>query len=153
MKGKIKFQSGAVEPVNWGTATKLTAHFTLGEYANPSAPESDKFIWTPQSALHASMLEELRIWYAKPMIVNSWYRTPQWNRKVGGISTSNHCLGTATDVATGPVTDLQWQHFCDKWRQICEKHGVVGEILRYPTFIHFGSQISYSKKFYIEDKR
>ena len=153
MKGKIKFPSGAIEVVNWSTSTKITAHFTVGEYANPSAPEADKFILTPEALIHAIMLEELRVWYGKPMAVNSWYRSPQYNRIAGGIASSNHLRGTATDIKTGPLTDAQFANLSRKWRQICEAHGVVGEILRYSTFVHFGSNITYSKTFYIEDKR
>ena len=33
-----------------------------------------------------------------PIVINSGYRSPQLNRKVGGVSTSNHLTGCAVDI-------------------------------------------------------
>jgi hypothetical protein len=49
-------------------------------------------------------LEELRDRYNKryggntPIIINSGYRSSQLNKKVGGVSTSNHLTGCAVDI-------------------------------------------------------
>ena len=35
---------------------------------------------------------------SEPIIINSGYRSPQLNRKVGGVGTSNHLTGCAVDI-------------------------------------------------------
>jgi hypothetical protein len=45
-------------------------------------------------------LEVLRERAGCPIIINSGYRSPQLNRKVGGEPTSNHLTGCAADIRT-----------------------------------------------------
>lgn len=152
IKGKFIFPSGAERIITEASNTKITAHFTIGELANNSAPEAVKFILNKKVLIHADMLEQLRMRYGKPLVVNSWYRTASYNKRVGGISTSNHLKGTATDLKVA-CDDALWDKFVKDWKLICSAHGVAGEIIRYDTFIHVGSQISYAKDFRIYDKR
>ena len=35
---------------------------------------------------------------SEPVVINSGYRSPQLNRKVGGVATSNHLTGCAVDI-------------------------------------------------------
>lgn len=44
-------------------------------------------------------LQALRTRLAAPMIINSAYRSPEHNRKVGGAKNSQHLLGIAFDVS------------------------------------------------------
>lgn len=44
-------------------------------------------------------LQELRVTLGKPLIVNSAYRSPEHNRKVGGAKASKHLEGTAFDIS------------------------------------------------------
>ena len=43
-------------------------------------------------------LEELRRRIGKPVIINSGYRCPYWNKHEGGVYNSQHVLGTAADI-------------------------------------------------------
>lgn len=45
------------------------------------------------------MLQRLRTQMGRPMMVNSGYRSPEHNRRVGGASTSYHMDGIAYDVS------------------------------------------------------
>lgn len=45
--------------------------------------------------------EPLRKWYGKPIKINSFYRSPELNVKVGGSKTSQHCKGEAIDISAG----------------------------------------------------
>ena len=46
------------------------------------------------------MLEELRkLCGNRPLYINSGYRCPEHNASIGGAANSQHCLGTAADVA------------------------------------------------------
>lgn len=44
------------------------------------------------------MLDEARDIANIPFIINSGYRTPQHNQKVGGVPTSSHTKGLAVDI-------------------------------------------------------
>lgn len=53
------------------------------------------------TALVDNVLDPLRIWYGKPITVNSGYRCPALNKAVGGAATSQHMNGQAADIDTG----------------------------------------------------
>ena len=58
-------------------------------------------------------LEELRERYnakygvgEEPIRINSGYRSPQLNRKIGGVATSNHLTGCAADIKVAGMEQL-----------------------------------------------
>ena len=53
------------------------------------------------TALVDNVLDPLREWYGKPIVVNSGYRCPALNKAVGGATTSQHMSGQAADIDTG----------------------------------------------------
>lgn len=58
-----------------------------------------------QVVIHPKLLElaqNLRDRIGKPIIINSAYRTPEYNRKIGGSPTSQHLYGKAIDVRAVP---------------------------------------------------
>lgn len=132
---------------------KLTKHFSLPEYyvGNPS---NATCYLTKSAYLHARMLEEFRVWLDKTMVVTSWYRTPAYNKSVGGIANSNHLTGCATDWhTTTKITKAVFIRYAKQWNKICKKHGVVGEAGLYNWGMHLGSSITYSKSFSHWDSR
>ena len=40
----------------------------------------------------------LRLWVGGPIKVNSFFRSPELNEKIGGSKTSQHCKGQAIDI-------------------------------------------------------
>lgn len=82
------------------TPVQLTRHFSLAEATKTSqpydnSPEKEHY----PAILHtAAQLERVRsILGNKPIIINSWYRSPRVNAAVGGVSNSQHALGEAVD--------------------------------------------------------
>jgi hypothetical protein len=81
----------------------LSEHFQLGEFTESKHPEVYN---VPSHTAIANLkrlcewLEVLRERAACPIIINSGYRSPQLNRKVGGEPTSNHLTGCAADIRT-----------------------------------------------------
>ena len=86
----------------------LSQHFTLGEFTRSKYPEVYNI---PSHEAIANMkrlcvwLEELRKRYnnkygvgEEPIHINSGYRSPQLNKKVGGVASSNHVTGCAVDI-------------------------------------------------------
>jgi hypothetical protein len=49
--------------------------------------------------------EPMRKWYGKPLKVNSFFRSKEVNKAVGGASTSQHLFGEAIDLTTGSKED------------------------------------------------
>lgn len=57
-------------------------------------------------------LDEIREGYGKPIIINSGYRCPELNRKVGGVSSSFHQLGLAVDIRWDSCLFEYLQQYC-----------------------------------------
>ena len=93
-----------MEPiVQLNSKANLSQHFVLGEFTRSKYPEVYNI---PSHEAIANMkrlcvwLEVLRERGGDSIIINSGYRSPQLNRKVGGAATSNHLTGCAVDIRT-----------------------------------------------------
>jgi len=53
------------------------------------------------TALVDNVLDPLREAYGKPIHVNSGFRSPALNKKIGGAPTSDHLKGMAADITGG----------------------------------------------------
>lgn len=111
---------------------RIVKNFSLKEMMNSLADEDVKLVLNPEVVEFAQMMQELRDYYGKPMNVNSWYRTKSFNRKIGGDPSSIHLDGRAADIA---VTD--YENLTIAWKVICQRHGKIGGVNYYPTFMHF----------------
>lgn len=47
------------------------------------------------------VLDPLRLFYGKPISINSGYRCAELNKKVGGVWNSQHLTGEAADITAG----------------------------------------------------
>jgi hypothetical protein len=94
--------------VQLNSNANLSQHFTLGELTKSKHPEVYNI---PSHEAIANLkrvciwLEELRKRYnekygvgEEPIHINSGYRSPQLNKKVGGVAGSNHLTGCAVDI-------------------------------------------------------
>ena len=86
---------------------QLSQHFRLGEFTKSNHPEVyniPSHVAIENMKRICGWLEELRDRYSakysenSPIIINSGYRSSQLNKKVGGVSTSNHLTGCAVDI-------------------------------------------------------
>ena len=74
-------------------SSNVSAHFKVGEFASHDG--ADKILIDFNLV---QKLEEARSLYKKPITFNSAYRTPNHNKRVGGVSDSCHIFGKAVDI-------------------------------------------------------
>ena len=97
------------EIIQLNSGAKLSPHFTLGEMTKSSSHPEVYNIPSHEAIANlkrlCGWLEELRKRYnvkygagEEPIRINSGYRSPQLNRKIGGVATSNHLTGCAADI-------------------------------------------------------
>ena len=84
---------------------QLTTHFYLSEFTRSATAQSKGLDNTPSLEVVSNLqylcqqvLEPLRVWIGKPVVINSGYRCPQLNQLVGGESNSQHQTGQAADI-------------------------------------------------------
>ena len=114
-----------MEKVEMNKDMKLSEHFSLGELTKTSMKTEDGNIPSRVSIenlknLCENWLEDLRYSYntlyprdrpqckelgardcpqdEAPLVINSGYRSPEVNKRVGGAPTSNHLTGCAVDI-------------------------------------------------------
>lgn len=111
--------------------TNATANFAWREFYCPlakSVPVSDLTLH------HVSCLQELREQFGQPLKVNSGYRSPEHNTRVGGAPQSMH-LEFATDITPAKVGEGDRMQLLDALNDIAEELKFSG-IGRYDIFLH-----------------
>lgn len=73
---------------------KLSPHFDSNEFKCKCGQCEPK----PMNPLLIQELEKIRSKVNEPIYINSGYRCKNYNRRVGGVSNSQHLLGNASDI-------------------------------------------------------
>jgi uncharacterized protein YcbK (DUF882 family) len=112
---------------------KLTKDFQLSEFAcNDGTPVPVNLI--PNVRALAENLQPLRDEVGL-LIVNSGYRTPSWNRKIGGAKNSMHLKAMAADLVCVGLTPKQLKAVIERLIKAGKmKNGGIG---LYPSFVHY----------------
>ncbi|MBD8389673.1 D-Ala-D-Ala carboxypeptidase family metallohydrolase [Dysgonomonas sp. BGC7] len=87
-------------------ATQLTKNFTLEEMSHSNTAKARNMKNEPNIEqtdnlfrLCNRLLQPLREAYGEAFIISSGYRSPEVNKAVGGVPTSQHMKGQAADVS------------------------------------------------------
>ena len=99
-------------------AYSKAASFKVREFA--CGDGSDAVLVAPRLVM---VLEIIRAHFGAPVVIQSAYRTPQYNAKVGGAAHSQHCYGTAADITVRGQAPATVAAFA---RQIMPDWGGVG---------------------------
>lgn len=114
---------------------RLTQHFKAEEFK--CKDKTKEFLWAPELL---AVLETIRNHFNTPVIINSGYRTPSWNTKVGGAPNSYHCKGMAADIVVKGHTTKEVAEIANR---ILGDHGGV---IRYTNFVHVDVREGYYRK-------
>ena len=114
----------------------LTKNFTLSEMTKSETALRHGMDNTPSSSeienlrvLCENVLQKVRDHYGKGVKVNSGFRHPLVNAKVGGSTTSDHCKGFAADIEIPGVANAdlaQWIADNCEFRQLILEFYTVG---------------------------
>ena len=84
---------------------QITEHFTVEEFERSSTADRlgidnrvPAVLFPNLRTLCEVVLEPLRAFAGKPIVISSGYRCPTLNRAVGGVSQSQHLRGEAADL-------------------------------------------------------
>lgn len=112
----------------------ITDHFKINEFSCKDGTS------VPEKYLHnvfaiAKQLEIIRTSLGQPVIINSAYRTREYNTKVGGAFASQHLTASAVDIVVRGYTP---QYVFTIIRSLM-KSGVIlgGCVILYRTFVHY----------------
>ena len=87
MREQISEHISYKEATNSPTATRLN----ISNYP-------DEYSYSCMVKVATNCFEPIRKWYGKPIRVNSFFRSPELNKAIGGSSSSQHCQGEAIDI-------------------------------------------------------
>ena len=99
-----------MEIVQLNSNANLSEHFVLGEMTKSNSHPEVYNIPSHEAIANlkrvCGWLEILRSRAGRPILINSGYRSPQLNKKIGGVPTSNHLTGCAVDIRVKDMEQL-----------------------------------------------
>lgn len=115
-------------------STYLSENFKVNEFACNDG--SDTVLISDELV---DLLQKIRDHFRVAVTINSGYRTSTYNKKVGGVSNSQHVKGTAADIVVKGVDPLTVGQYVE---YIMPDHGGIGV---YQTFTHVDVRTSRSR--------
>ncbi len=114
--------------------TQLTENFSLDEFKcrdGSSVPDE----YMDNVKLLAANLQVLRDHIGEAIHINSAYRSPEYNEKIGGKPASKHMIAQAADITCKSKTPKQLHTIIEKL--ITERKMKQGGLGLYPGFVHY----------------
>jgi len=96
------------EHVSYKEGTRSTTAIRRGISNNP-----DNEQLANMELLAEKVFEPLREWVGGPIKINSFFRSPELNKAIGGSAKSQHCHGQAIDIddTYGKVANSEMYHY------------------------------------------
>lgn len=114
------------------TIKEMTKSQTAELYHIDNTP-SEKVIGNLKKVMY--ILDMVRTYIGKPILINSGYRCEKLNEMVGGVQKSMHTKGLAADFRTREKEDINTMFEFLKKNQ---KDFKIKELIKYKNFIHMG---------------
>ena len=102
---------------NQGTH-QVSEHFEVKEFAQKDY-RCDKILIESELV---KVLEDVRTHFNMPVIITSGYRSPEYNKKIGGVKNSQHTKGTAADIKVKVVQESKVQNYLSS--KYPDKYGI-----------------------------
>lgn len=106
----------------------VSASFKIKEFACHDG--TDKVLISTETV---AVLQAIRNYFGKPVTITSGYRTPTYNKKVGGVSNSQHVKGKACDIKVSGISPKIVAGYLEA---NYPNHGIG----LYSTFVHVDSR-------------
>ena len=120
---------------------KLTENFYLNEFACNDGSQTPLQVYYRLQKL-AIQLQVLREYLNTPITINSGYRSPEYNKKIGGVAKSQHILGNAADITMKGYTP---KNIYNAIEFLIDKGEMLqGGLGLYKNFVHY--DIGYNGK-------
>lgn len=113
---------------------KLTENFSKKEFDSKDGSAMPPLVLENIKKV-AQNLQVLRDYLGASIKINSGYRSPSHNAKVGGVKNSQHVLGIAADISVVGKTPKQVADAIIKLQK--EGKMAKGGVGLYNTFVHF----------------
>lgn len=97
--------------------SKVSEFFTVAEVTQNDDRRIPRDVSTQESILSlAKELDKIRMAWGSPIGITSWYRPADVNAEVGGVSNSQHILGSAVDIYPMQGDGIKFENWLDvKW--------------------------------------
>lgn len=103
--------------INWlHGSTKVSEHFYVYEVTQNDRRRLPRSGSQEEREILrlAKEMDRIRKLWGKPIGVTSWYRPPIVNAEVGGVSNSQHILGSAADIFPWSGDPITFENFLDR---------------------------------------
>lgn len=129
MQAKVNVYSKAKD-----SNKKVAKNFTVKEFQ--CKDKSDVILIDPELVV---ILQHIRDYFGKPVVINSGYRTPTYNKKIGGATYSQHQYGTACDIR---ITGVKPETIAKYAETLLLETGGIGI---YKNFVHIDTRVKKSR--------
>lgn len=102
----------------------MSEHFKASEF---QCKDKSEYLLIATELL--DILENIREHFNAKVTIDSGYRTPSWNTKVGGTGNSYHCKGMAADIVVKGHSSKEVAKYADSIMK-------NGGIIRHTNFTH-----------------
>lgn len=113
---------------------KITKNFSLNEFESRDGFPMSKEI-TDNIIELANNLQVIRDYIGQPIFINSAYRSVAHNKRIGGVSNSQHVLGKASDITVKNISPKRLYRIINR----LIKKGLIkqGGLGLYRGFVHY----------------
>jgi len=113
---------------------QLTKNFYLDEFQCNDLSDINESVFNNLLQL-ADNMQLIRDYLGASITVNSGYRSPSYNKAIGGVSKSMHVQGKACDFVVKGMTPEQ---VADRLEELIKDSTILqGGLGRYDTFTHY----------------
>lgn len=123
---------------------KLYPRFSLDEFFRNCSSDEKMFAFHDYSIMSnlfalSQLMQSIRDYCKSPVLITSGYRDSEHNKRVYGVTNSQHLYGSACDFMVVGITDYK------KLGKSLSNVVEFDQLIIYPTFIHISYHSDYNR--------